>query len=139
MNIWHPQRWYPVSCDFSCMISKDMYEELIVDEIEKETEYLDGSIYHLDGPGALKHLDRILKMPSLGGVQWVYGAGQPTASHWIPVIKKIQTAGKCVHIEVEPQELEIMLKEVEPEGVMYHITAKSEYEAKELMKLAEKR
>lgn len=138
MNVWHPERWYPVSCDFSCMISTDMYEELMAEEIEKETEYLDGSIYHLDGPGALKHLDRILKMPSLGGVQWVYGAGQPTASHWIPVIKKIQAAGKCVHIQVEPYELEIMLKEIEPEGVMYNITAKSEEEAEELMKLAEK-
>jgi hypothetical protein len=138
MNIWHPKRWYPVSCDFSCMISEKMYGEMIAEEIEKETEYLDGSMYHLDGPDALKHLDRILKMPSLGGVQWVYGAGNPTASHWIPEIKKIQAAGKCVHIQVEPGELEILLKEIEPEGIMYNINANSEDEAKELLKLTEK-
>lgn len=136
MGIWHPGRWYPVSCDFSCMVSREMYEELLVEEIEQEVQYLDASIYHVDGPDALKHLDRILQIPKLGGVQWVYGAGNPTASHWIPEIKKIQAAGKCVHIEVVPEELEIMLKELSPEGLMYHIVAKSEQEARDLMKMA---
>ena len=138
MGIWHPKRWYPVSCDFSCMISEDMYEELFVGEIEKEIEYLDASMYHLDGPDALKHLDRLLKIPSLNGIQWVYGAGNPTASHWIPEIKKIQDAGKCVQIGVMPEELEIMLKELRPEGLMYMIDARSEEEAKDLLKMAEK-
>ncbi len=138
MGIWHPQRWYPVSCDFSCMVSKDAYEELFLEEIEQEVRFLDGSIYHLDGPDALKHLDRILQIPGLGGVQWVYGAGNPTAAHWIPEIKKIQAAGKCVYIEVVPEELEIMLENLSPEGLMYHIVAESEQEARELLKLAEK-
>lgn len=120
------------------MISEDMYEELFVGEIEKEIEYLDASMYHLDGPDALKHLDRLLKIPSLNGIQWVYGAGNPTASHWIPEIKKIQDAGKCVQIGVMPEELEIMLKELRPEGLMYMIDARSEEEAKDLLKMAEK-
>ena len=76
-----PDKWYIPSCDFSCMISTEQYKELIVEEIEKEVEYLDGSIYHLDGPDAVRLLDRILQTLGLIGVQWVYGAGQPTASH----------------------------------------------------------
>lgn len=138
MGIWHPGRWYPASCDFSCMISQDMFEELIVGEIEEEIGYLDASIYHLDGPDALKHLDRLLRIRKLKGIQWVYGAGRPTASHWIPVIKKIQAAGKCVQIEVKPEELNIMLEELMPEGLMYVIYAESEEEGKALLKMAEK-
>ncbi|MBS6195062.1 MAG: trimethylamine corrinoid protein 2 [Clostridiales bacterium] len=138
MGLWYPGKWYPVSCDFSCMVSKDMYEELLAEEIEKETEWLDASMYHLDGPDALKHLDRILQMPHLNGVQWVYGAGNPTASHWIPEIKKIQAAGKCVQINVVPEELETMLKELPPEGLMYMIEAESERQARELMELVQK-
>lgn len=138
MGVWHPGRWYPVSCDFSCMVSREMYEELIVGEVEQEVLYLDGSIYHLDGPDALKHLDRILQIPKLNGVQWVYGAGNPTASYWIPEIRKIQAAGKCVDIHVEPEELERMLKELPPEGLLYHISARSEQEARDLLKMTER-
>ena len=138
MGIWHPGRWYPVSCDFSCMISEKMYEDFLAEEIEKEVQWLDASMYHLDGPDALKHLDRILKIPSLNGVQWVYGAGNPTASHWLDEIRKIQSAGKCVQISVMPEELEIMLKELEPEGLMYTIDARSQEEAENLLKMAEK-
>lgn len=138
MGIWHPQKWYPVSCDFSCMLSEEMYEDLLVEEIEEETKFLDASMYHLDGPDALKHLDRILKFPDLNGVQWVYGAGNPSASCWIPEIKKIQAAGKCVQIEVRPEELEIMLQTLPSEGLMYNITAGTEEEARDLLKLAEK-
>lgn len=138
MGIWHPGRWYPVSCDFSCMISEEMYENLLVEEIEKEAQWLDASMYHLDGPDALKHLDRILKIPGLNGVQWVYGAGNPTASHWLDVIRKIQDAGKCVQINVMPEELEIMLKELKPEGLMYVIDARSQEEAERLLQMAEK-
>lgn len=139
MSLWHPEKWYVPSCDFSCMISRDQYEELIVKEIELETEYLDASIYHLDGPDALRHLDRILQIPQLNGVQWVYGAGQPTAVHWIPVIKKIQEAGKCVVINVPADELEVLLSEVKPEGVCYHVEGvRSEEHARALMEMAEK-
>ena len=114
--------------------------DLIVGEIEKEVEFLDASIYHLDGPGALRHLDRILEIPGLNGVQWRYGAGQPSASHWIPVVKKIQAAGKCVEIEVQADELEVMLEEVDPEGVCFWITGvKDEAHAEFLMKMAEHR
>lgn len=138
MAVWHPGKWYPVSSDFSCMLSKEMYEDLLIEELEAEAKWLDASIYHLDGPDALKHLDRILKIPKLGGIQWVPGAGNPTASHWIPEIKKIQAAGKCVQTDVLPEELEFMLKELSPEGLMYRIAAKSEAEAKDLLRMAEK-
>ena len=138
MGIWHPERWYPVSCDFSCMISTEMFEELLLGEIEQEIRYLDASMYHLDGPDALKHLDRLLQIPELNGIQWVYGAGNPTASHWIPELKKIQQAGKCVQVNVVPEELGILLEELSPEGMMYMIEARTEEEGRELLKMAEK-
>jgi hypothetical protein len=32
------------------------------------------SLFHLDGPGALKHLDSLLELDALDGIQWVSGA-----------------------------------------------------------------
>lgn len=136
--IWHPKKWYVTSCDFSCMISKEMFAEFILPELQAELDHLEASIYHLDGPRALKHLDALLEIPNLNGIQWVYGAGQPSASHWIPILQKIQNAGKLINIGILPDELEIMLKELKPEGLSLDFNCRSEQEAKDLLKMAEK-
>ena len=99
------------------MISPDMFKEFILPELMEEIEWLDGkTIFHLDGPGALKHLDMLLEIPKLAGIQWVYGAGQPTAAYWVPVLKKIQAAGKLIHIHIVPEDLDVLLEEIKPEG-----------------------
>lgn len=121
MNLWHPGKWYNTSCDFACMVSGDMFDEFILPEILEELKLVDASIFHLDGPGALKHLDKLLQIPNLNGIQWVYGAGQPTARHWIPVLKKIQAAGKCIHIDVTHEDLDTLLSELKPEGLYMNI------------------
>ena len=124
--------------DFIRIISQNMYSEPVHPALMLAIEYLDASVYHLDGPDALKHLDRILQIKKLKGVQWVYGAGAPSASHWLHIIKKIQDAGKLVHIDVEPGELEYMLQNIKPEGVLLRVNAASKKEAKELEELVHK-
>ena len=54
--------------------------------------------YHLDGPGELPHLDALLSIPELKGVQWIPGAGQPDYTHWPEVYRKIRAAGKLIQI-----------------------------------------
>jgi succinate dehydrogenase flavin-adding protein (antitoxin of CptAB toxin-antitoxin module) len=133
MGIWHPGRWYVSSCDFICLISEESFEDLIVEELEAELDFLDASIFHLDGPGALRHLDRLLEIKKLKGVQWVYGAGQPTASHWLPVLKKIQAAGKCFQVLATPEEMPVLLENLAPEGAMYIVVGiSSESQARDL-------
>jgi len=137
LGVWHPGMWYVPSCDFSCMISQEMFKDFILPELLEEINFLDASIYHLDGPGALKHLDTLLSIEKLNGIQWVYGAGQPTASHWIPVLKKIQAAGKLIHVQIVPEDLDVLLQELNPEGVMYSTDCSSEEEARALLKKVE--
>ncbi|OIN97278.1 hypothetical protein AUJ66_03770 [Candidatus Desantisbacteria bacterium CG1_02_38_46] len=57
---------------------------------------------------------------------------------WVSLIKRIQQAGKLVYIDIAPQELETILAEVSPKGLMIITSASSEEEAKELIKKAEK-
>lgn len=129
MGIWHPGKWYVTSCDFMGMISGEMYREFVEPELLAELDWLEASIFHLDGPGALRHLDELLKIPTLNGVQWVYGAGQPTAAYWIPVLKKIQNAGKLIHIRAVPADLDTLLEELKPEGLMLQIVPDDNYGA----------
>lgn len=87
---------YMLQCDFSYMISTDMFDEFVKPELAATCKKLANPFYHLDGVGQLKHLDSLLEIPELKGVQWVLGAGQPGVSEWPEVYRKIRDAGKLI-------------------------------------------
>lgn len=67
---------YGIPCnDFSGMISNEMFNELFLDGIRNECSFLDHSIYHLDGPSALRHIDSLLSITELDAIPLVPGAG----------------------------------------------------------------
>ena len=137
MGVWHPsKRWYVTSDDFAALISHEDFERFVVPHVEAELDYLDASIFHLDGPDALRHLDRLLAMPKLCGIQWVYGAGQPTARHWPEVLKKIQAAGKLIVIPVAPEDVAPLCELLEPEGVHMNCSVPTRGDADALVALA---
>lgn len=121
MGLWHPGLWYNTSCDFNIMLSPAMFEEFVVPPLKQDLAFLDASIYHLDGPGAFRHLKRLLEFPDLHGIQLVYGAGAPPAVHWIPELKQIQAAGKGIHLNCMASEVDTLLAELKPEGLFLDI------------------
>lgn len=122
-------RYYIPSCDFSIMISPAMFREFFLPELLAEIAWLDRSIYHLDGPGALRHLDTLLDIPKLDAIQFVYGDGAKPASRWMHVFQRIQNAGKNLHATIEPQEVDFFIENLRPEGAMLQIEARSVEEA----------
>ncbi|HXG24979.1 MAG TPA: hypothetical protein VNJ09_10515 [Chthonomonadales bacterium] len=126
-------RYYIPSCDFSCMISPEMFHAFFLEEIIEEIEWLDRSIYHLDGPAALRHLHLLLEIEPLDAVQFVFGAGNEPASKWMPVYRQIQAAGKNLHISIEPWEIDLFMEALRPEGVMLSTWARSVEEADALI------
>ena len=127
------KRWYVPSNDFSCMISKKMFDEFFLPGIAEECAHMDASIYHLDGPGALQHLDSLLSIKELNAIQWVYGAGRGRASDWLPVYKKCQAAGKGLQIGVGVDELDTIMENLKPEGVWLSIGGAKDVEHAEAL------
>jgi hypothetical protein len=84
--------------DFTCMISPRMFEEFCLEDTVETCRHCDFSLYHLDGPGAIKHVPALLKIKELTAVQWVQGAGNPPPSHWLDLLRSIQAAGKSVQV-----------------------------------------
>lgn len=121
IGLWHPGLWYTTSCDFNILLSPQMFEEFVLPPLQKDLGYLETSIYHLDGPGAFRHLDKLLEVSDLHGIQLVYGAGAPPALHWLPELKSIQAAGKGIHLTCLPSELETLLSELRPEGLFLDV------------------
>jgi 5-methyltetrahydrofolate--homocysteine methyltransferase len=96
MGIWSPGTSYPLQCDFCAMIGPAMFEKLVRPDVAAQCDRLENTIFHWDGPGELPHLDHLLSIKALLGIQWVPGASAPDAAHddWIPYYKRIQKAGK---------------------------------------------
>ena len=136
LNVWSPTPYSPLQADFTCLISKKLFDEFVAPEVHELSSWLDHSLYHLDGPGALQHLETLLSLPRLGGIQWVPGAGQPGAMHWIPLLKRVQAAGKLLHISLAPNEVETALTELRPEGLFIQTGCGSEEEANDLLRNA---
>jgi len=86
--ILHAGPAYVTNCDFICMISTRQFEQTILPSIVEEMRYLERNIFHLDGPGALRHLPTLLDLPELHGLQWVYGAGNGPAARWVDVYRR---------------------------------------------------
>jgi len=133
MGIWSDSPSIDLQCDFSCMISPEMFEEFFLPAIEQQTQWVGRTIYHLDGPGAVRHLDALLSLPELDGIQWVPGAGAPPMSEWIPLLRRIQAKDKLLVLSCEKWEVETLLTELEPEGVLLDTTCDSEEDAQALL------
>ena len=138
LPVWSPGKYFPVQCDFSCMISVDMFEEFVAPELEDLTGFLDNSIYHLDGPGALHHLPRLLKFKKIDAIQWVPGAGRPEGLYWRAVYKQILEAGKGVYASIPSGEVEEALKTLPREGLWISTAVETLEEGNELIRVAEK-
>ena len=137
MGVWSDLPSTDLQSDFSCMISPEMFDEYFLPFIDEQTTMVERTIYHLDGPGAVRHLDSLLGLPHLDGIQWVPGAGAKPAVEWLPLLRKIQEAGKLVYTYCEPEHVRTILSELRPEGVMLVTSCGSVQEAEQLLEQVE--
>ena len=149
MGLWCEKRWYPLQCDFCAMISTEMFDEFVKPSLKKEADFLDYAIYHLDGPGQIRHLDSLLEIDGITGIQCSPGSAlfkntgefHPGFCNetWIPVLQKIQKKGKnLVLLEVHPSEIDELMDLLSPEGLFISTSCKTEDDARELLKRIEK-
>ncbi len=111
-------KFHVPSNDFSCMISDQSFEELFIPGIIKECQHMDRCIYHLDGPQALRFLDRLLEIPEIDAIQWVPGSPNEDWHKWIDVYQKIQAKGKALQIiSVAAADLHQISEVLKPEGI----------------------
>ncbi len=113
--IWAPGRPAKLQCDFSAMISPQMFGDFMVPVLREMTARLDHSFYHWDGVGALPHHDHLLSLPDLDMIQWTPGAGKEDGldPRWWPLYHKTVEAGKSILIggNATPDRLSAMGRE----------------------------
>jgi hypothetical protein len=82
---------------------------------------LDYAFYHLDGKGEIKHLDMLLSIERLRGIQWIPGDGQPAPHEWLPLLKRIRDGGKLCQVFVTPEGARTIVRNLGGRGFLFVI------------------
>ncbi len=93
-GMYHPGRVDIPQCDFSAMISEEMFREFALPSLKNECISLDAAEYHLDGPEAIHHLEAICEVDTIKVIQWQPGAGKAASRDWSTLYDRIDNLGK---------------------------------------------
>jgi len=146
-EVWSPGKMAKVQCDFSAMMSPEHFREFVVPSLRKQCQQLDHSLYHLDGPDAIKHVDAIMEIEELDALQWVPGAGKPDCGFegWYPIYDKVRAANKSLQINLYDgdfnnwvENADKLVKRYGPDGLYFIFPEMSEAQALQLMEKAER-
>lgn len=138
LNTWAPGFHNQMQCDMSVMFSNQYYENYVRQELEEQSAFLEYALYHFDGQEQIRHLDTMLSIKDLKMIQWTHVVEQPSPVEFIPVLKKIQEAGKGLLLLLDAHEVEPILTNLSSKGLYINVKAKSKEEADAVVKLAEK-
>lgn len=145
MNIPSSKPWYPLQCDFCYMISPEQFSEFVLPDLTAQVESMDRSIYHLDGEGEIRHLDMILDIPGLTGIQWTSGTGNSPlySEKWLELYRRIQDKKKNLVLlgaisEHDMGSAERLCKSIDPVGVYFSVWASTKEKAEEIVESIEK-
>lgn len=111
---------YILQSDFSYMVGNGMFREFIQPHLAEQCKILGRSIYHLDGVGELPHLDSLLEIKELSGIQWVPGANQPPCDCWLDVYEKIIKADKLIQVLPGLESMYKIAKSIEKRGYLQY-------------------
>ena len=137
---WAPGKMSKLQSDISTMISVDDYRRFVQPFIREQCQKIDYTLYHLDGVGAIRHLDAILEIDELNAIQWTPGVGEPQGGSpkWYDLYKKILAHGKSVMVcWVTLDELRPLLDNIGGEGVHIEMDFHNEWEVEQAMRIIE--
>ena len=137
---WAPGRMSKLQCDLSTMISTDDYRRFVQPFIREQCQKIDYTLYHLDGVGAMHHLDALLEIKELNAIQWTPGVGEPQGGSpkWYDLYKKILAGGKSILASwVTLDELRPLLDNIGGEGVHLEMDFHNEREVEQALQIVD--
>ena len=93
-RIYQESPGYILQSDFSYMISPSMFGIFVAPELASSAARMTNAVYHMDGIGQIPHLDQILAIEGIKGIQWVPGDGTPSEQNWDAINERILASGK---------------------------------------------
>ena len=104
-----------VQCDFSAMLSPAQFRAFAIPSLRRQVERLDHSLYHLDGPDAIRHVEALMEIERLDALQWTCGAGQPDGGNprWFGIYDQVRAARKGLWVHLYDGDVRQWIKSAE--------------------------
>ena len=137
---WAPGKMSKLQSDISTMISIDDYRSFVQPFIREQCQKIDYTLYHLDGVGAMHHLDALLEIEELNAIQWTPGVGEPQGGSpkWYDLYKKILSGSKSIMAcWVTLPELRPLLDNIGTDGIHLEMDFHNEQEVEEALAIVE--
>jgi hypothetical protein len=116
LGLWSDRPYVIPACDFNYMIGPEAFNTLLLPDIARQVSAVGRAIFHLDGPGAARHIDALLEVPNLQ-IQFTPGEGTPSALPWIEMFRRIQSRGRSVLVIAPASEVPVLVEELQPQGL----------------------
>jgi hypothetical protein len=136
-----PGKVSKVQCDGSAMFSPNMFGEFVVPTLTEQCEWLDYSLFHLDGSACVCHLDSLLEIEALTAIEWTPDPKVPQGGslHWVDMYRRILGAGKSLQVlGAGPDDIEPLLDAIGTDGVYFLSFFDTEQRAEEFERVAER-
>jgi hypothetical protein len=117
LGLWSDSPYMIPACDFNSMIGPREFERLFLPDIARQAATTDRAVFHLDGPGAARHIDALLDVPEIQAIQFTPGAGTPSALAWVDMFRRIQQRGRSVLIVCPAHEVLELCAALHPAGL----------------------
>jgi len=139
-GLWSKEKYFTLQCDAIVYLSPKMFRRFVLPLVEEECTYFNRTMWHLDGPLSLKHLDDLLNIPELDCIQWIPGEGNPDSGEdcWMPLYNKIMSKGKLLQIYVPPSKVMHVLRRIPRKGVALNVTCRTSLEAERILSQIER-
>ena len=137
---WAPGKMSKLQSDISTMISQDDYRRFVQPFIREQCQKIDYTLYHLDGVGAMHHLDALLEIDELNAIQWTPGVGEPQGGSpkWYDLYRRILAGGKSIMAcWVTLDELRPLLDNIGGDGVHIEMDFHNEQEVEQALKIVD--
>jgi hypothetical protein len=139
-SLWGPGKVSELQSDISIMIGENDFRRFVLPYLREQCQRIPYTLYHLDGVGAIRHLDALLEIRELKAIQWTPGINEPQGGdpEWYDLYRRIVAGGKSVMASwVRVEEIKPLLDAIGAEGVHLMIDFKTEADIEAAVKIAE--
>ena len=131
-----------IQCDFAALLAPGQFDEYIMPSLRYQCEKIDNTMFHLDGPECLVHVDSLMTIEKLDALQWTPGARNPKAGseEWYELYRKVRAADKGLWVglsDYSPEEAvtvaDQLVKKFGAKGLYFQLPYMSKQQGEELM------
>ncbi len=134
MPFWAPEPYNSIQSDVSCMMSPEMFDRFVLPELDLFGGEHGSIWYHLDGGDAKQHLPRLLSLPYLRVIQYVPAPFEPpNGPGHLEMYRQIQAAGRIVHVQVPQENVEPLVRGLDPALLMLQTWCRTRADGERLL------